>query len=149
MTYTERNNFVAIFNNLVVSGYFVWRILGMYQQGAFDGPDGLALWAQTVLWVIPISIAATIVLTILFNIVFAIAVRESNPEMVSDERDKLFGNRAMLTTMAVASAGFILSLVILALGWTAFLALNLILAGFALADFAGNIVKLVSYRRGY
>lgn len=149
MTYEDRNNLVAIFNNLIVSGYFVWRIYGMYLEGAFEGPDGLSLWAQTVLWVIPVSIAATIVLTIAFNIVFAIAVRDPNPEMVSDERDRQFGRRSIMTSVFVASAGFILSLVLLALGGEVFYALNLILVGFVLADLSGSLVKFISYRRGY
>lgn len=149
MTYEDRNNFVAIFNNLIVSGYFVWRIYGMYLEGAFEGPDGLAIWAQTVLWVIPISIVASIILTILFNIFFAIASRDHNPETVSDERDRQFGRRSIITAVIVASAGFILALVILALGWDVFYALNLILVGFVLADLLGSLVKFISYRRGY
>lgn len=149
MTYQERNNLVAIFNNLIVSGYFAWRIYGMYLEGAFDGPDGLTIWAQTVLWVIPVSIIASIILTIVFNILFAIAARDPNPEMVSDERDRQFGARSIVTAVIVASAGFILALVVLALGLDGFYALNLILVGFVLADLIGSLVKLVSYRRGY
>lgn len=150
MTYEERNNLVAIFTNLMVCGYFIQQITSKFAAGVFDGPDGVAVWAQTVLWVIPASIVATIVVTIVFNILFAIAARDPNPEMVSDERDKMFGNRAMLTVTMVASAGFIMALVMLAFfNWSAFLALNLTLAGFALADLLGNIVKFVSYRRGY
>lgn len=149
MTLEERNNLVAIFNNLIVSGYFAWRIFGMHLEGAFAGSDGLAIWAQTVLWVIPISIVASIVLTIVFNIIFAIAVRDPNPEMVSDERDRQFGRRSIITSVFVASAGFIFSLVILALGWDVFLALNVILVGFVLADLIGSLVKFASYRRGY
>lgn len=149
MTYQERNNLVAIFNNLIVSGYFTWRIYGMYLEGGFDGPVGLTIWAQTVLWVIPVSIIASIILTIVFNIVFAIAARDPNPEMVSDERDRQFGSRSIVTAVIVASAGFILALVVLALGFDVFYALNLILVGFVLADLIGSLVKLISYRRGY
>lgn len=150
MTYEERNNLVAIFTNLLVCGYFIQQITGKFAAGVFDGPDGLAIWAQTILWIIPVSIVATIVLTIVANILFAIAARDPDPEMVSDERDRTFGTRAMLTSMIVASAGFIMALVMLAFfDWSAFFALNLILAGFAVADLSGNLVKFVSYRRGY
>jgi len=148
MTHQERNNLVAIINSLLVTGFFATRIFQMYQQGAFEGPDGLAIWAQTVLWIIPASIIGSIVLTILFNIFYAIATNNSKPSFVVDERDKMLSNRSMITTMIVVSAGFILSLVALAFGWPSFVVLNMILLSFAVGDLIGSLVKLVMYRWG-
>ena len=148
MTYEERNNLVAILTNILVMGWLTARLLGMNGEGAFGGPDGLAVWAQTVLWVIPASVGVTIIATILFNILFAIATRDENPSFIIDERDRQIAIRGMVTTMIVASAGFIGALIALAFGWTALLALTVILYGFAAGDLIGSIVKLVLWRRG-
>lgn len=149
MPYQQRNTIVAVFTNLIVMSVFVWWVWGLHAEGAFAGADGLAVWAQTVLWIIPASVVATIILTIVFNIIFAIITREPNPSFVVDERDRVISNKGMMTTIAVASAGFIAAVGALAFGWEAFWALNIILGGFALADLAGSVTKLALYRRGY
>jgi len=149
MSYEERNTIVALFTNLSVMTLLTLRLLSLHQGGAFAGPAALELWAQNVLWIIPASIVAAIILSILFNIGFAIVTREKNPDFVVDERDKAFGIKAMQTTIVVASAGFIGALGALAMGWQALIAFNIILGAFALGDLSGNVLKLFLYRRGY
>jgi len=149
MTHEERNNLIAIVTSLLINGWLGWRVWTLYQAGEFAGPDALMLWARTVLWVIPASVVLTIILTIVFTILFAIATRDENPDFTVDERDKNFGRRGMIAAMVVASGGFLLAVGLLALGWTAFAAFNILYAGFALASLAGNVVTLGSYRRGY
>jgi len=148
MSYQERNTLVAIFVNVSVMAGFAWLIWTRYGEGAFAEADGLAIWAQTVLWIIPASIVATIVVTIVFSIVFAIATREADADTVVDERDRSIGIKGMRVTMVVASAGFIGAMVALAVGWPAFAAFNIILAGFALGDLLGSATRLVLYRGG-
>jgi hypothetical protein len=148
MTHEERNTIVALITNPVINGLLAWRLWSLHGRGAFSEPDALATWAQNVLLAIPAAIVLAIVLTIVFNIVFAIATRTSDPSLVVDERDKAFGVRAMMTNIAVAAGGFILSIVALAFGWEALVVFNLIYAAFALGDLSGNVAKLVLYRRG-
>lgn len=146
MSHEERNNIVAIFVNLLTNAYVITRLHARWSAGAFDGPDGLMIWARTVLWVIPIAIVGTIVLTILANIVFAIVTRDEDPDVTVDERDKLFQMRGMAVTMVVASFGYVAALIALALGWDAIVVFTLIYAAFSAGDLIGNTVKLVSYR---
>jgi len=148
MTHQERNTYVAIFTNLFVMAYLILRLIRLDGEGAFAGPDALAVWAQTVLWIIPASVVLSIVLTIVFNILFAIATRDRHPDFVVDERDKKIGLRGMIVTGVVASGGFILALIALAFGSAAFLALNVTLFAFAAGDLAGNLAKLYLYRWG-
>lgn len=149
MTHEDKNNIVSLATNLLVNGYIIWKLARMNSAGAFDGADALQNWAQMVLWVIPISIVLMIIGTILFSIIFAIATNDAKPSFVVDERDKLFGRRSMIATMAFAGAGFIGSLICLALGWSALWGFNIIYFSFALGSFAGDITKFISYRRGY
>ncbi|RYG92875.1 hypothetical protein EU803_01860 [Loktanella sp. IMCC34160] len=146
MTHTERNTLIAILINLGIIFVFGSRLWALHETGAFDAADGLTVWAKTVLWMIPVSIGATIVGTILFEILYSIATNNPKPELISDERDHQISIYGMRVTMVVASAGFIAALVGLAFGWTAVAALSLILAGFALGDLTGNLARMARYR---
>jgi hypothetical protein len=149
MSYEERNTWVELIANVVIVAWFGHRVWTLNGEGAFDGADGLTVWAQTVLWMIPISIVMTVVLSILFNIGASVAMRDHDPSFISDERDKRFGSRGMMVAMGVASTGLILGLVLLALGGTALVTLNVVLFAFAFGAFASQAVRLYFYRRGY
>lgn len=149
MTQDERNAIVAIFSNIIISGYVIFHILSRYRAGDFSGADGIQLWAQSISWFVLLSIVVNIVAAIVFAILHAIATRDPDPSSLVDERDDKIRARGHTVIMAVASTGLILAIALLAFGKTAFIALNIILASFALADLLGNIVRVALYRRGY
>ena len=142
----ERNTLVGLITSLIVNGYFFWRIAGMFADGTSEAADGLQIWAQTVLWVVPVSIVATIALTILASILHGIFTGETKGIFVKDERDRQFELWGMGATMAMAVAGFLGSMVLLALGYSPFIAFNVIYLSFALGDLAGSVLKLAMYR---
>lgn len=148
MPYELRNTLAALACNFFVNGIVIWRFLHLHSSGAFDGPNALALFGQTVLWTIPLAIIATIVMSILFNIVIAIVMREPKPEFIADERDQMFKMRSMVVTMIAVSAGFICAMIALALGWSALSVFIMIYFAFALGDLLGNVVKGLSYVHG-
>lgn len=149
MSHEEKNTLVAIVTNVLVTVFFAFKILQMHQAGAFAGADGLMIWARTVLWMIPVSIAITVVFAIGFSIVFAIVTRNPKPSFIVDERDKGLSKLSMQATMIVAGAGWIMALILLAFGWSAFGALNMVLFSFAFGDLGGSLLKMYHYRRGY
>ncbi|WP_299662568.1 hypothetical protein [uncultured Ruegeria sp.] len=149
MTYQDRNTVVSIFVNLAVSAFVVFRLLDMNASGMFDGPDAVNNWARMVIWLVPLGIVATIIGTILFNIGFAIVTREPKPSFVVDERDKLFERRGSLAIIVFAGAGFVSAVLALAFNASALIGFNIIYFGMAFGSFAADIVKFVSYRRGY
>ena len=149
MSYEQKNIIVQIGVSLliwVIYGVVMQRLIG---EGYFDGPDQLKLLGRAMLMFIPASIVGTIIGTILFHILYAIATNDPAPDFSSDERDKMISIRGMQVTMVVASTGFILGCVALALGSSAFLVFNIILIGFGLGDLMGNITKLWMYRGGF
>lgn len=149
MSYEERNAWVELIANVLIVSFFAYRVWTMNGEGAFDGSDGLTVWAQTVLWMIPISIVVTVVLTILVNVAAGVVARDHDPDFTSDERDKRFSGRGMIAAMVVSSAGLLIALGHLALGGSAFFALNIILFSFAAASFSSDVLKIFFYRRGY
>jgi hypothetical protein len=149
MTYQDRNNAVSIIVNLVVNGYIVLRLLEMNAAGQFDGLDAVNVWARMVVWVIPIAIGATIIGTILFNIGYAIVTGKDKSSFLVDERDKLFDRRGIIAVVIFAGGGFMLAIIGLALGWSALTGFNLIYFAMALGSISADLVKFISYRRGY
>jgi hypothetical protein len=149
MTYQDRNNAVSIIVNLVVNGYIVLRLLEMNAAGQFDGLDAVNVWARMVVWVIPIAIGATIIGTFLFNIGYAIVTGKDKSSFLVDERDKLFDRRGIIAVVIFAGGGFMLAIIGLALGWSALTGFNLIYFAMALGSISADLVKFISYRRGY
>lgn len=149
MTYQDRNNVVSIITSLFINGYIILRLIDMNAAGAFDGPDAVNVWARMVIWVIPIGIVATIIGTILFNIGYAIVTGTEKPSFVVDERDRLFDQRGMSAIIVFLALGFVSAIIFLALGWSALIGFNIIYFAMALGSMAADLVKFLSYRRGY
>ncbi len=147
MSYVERNTVVALISSLLVNAWFLSRIWTMYHDGTSMAPDGLQIWAQTMLWVVPVAIGSVITLTILTNIVVGAISGETGRGIV-DERDRKFEFFGMGATMAFAVAGFLGSMILLALGYGGFVAFTVIYLSFFLGDIAGSLVKLGLYRAG-
>jgi len=149
MTYQDRNTVVSILMNLAVSAFVILRLLDMNASGLFDGPDAVNNWARAVIWLIPLGIVGTIIGTILFNIVFAIATNQPKTSFIIDERDKLFERRGSIAIIAFAGVGFVCAVIALALDASALTGFNIIYFGMALGALAADIIKFASYRRGH
>jgi hypothetical protein len=148
MSFEERN---AVSNILVC--FITWAIMltvlmKKSATGLFDGANGLEHWAQTVLWLILIGIGIAIVITILFNVAYAIITGEKKTNFLRDERDTLIGLRAMQATLIVINFGIVSAIIALAFGASILAVLNMIFAACALSGFVSEITKLILYRRG-
>ena len=149
MAFEERNTWIYLLISMIVMLVFGTRIYDATVMGAFDGPEGLKIWARQVLTYIPIAIVMVIVGVILLNIVYGIFTGGEDLTMKEDERDRHIGLRGMRVTGFVFSVGWIIAVIILAMGYTALQALNVMLLAAWFSDVAGNLVKLFFYRRGY
>lgn len=149
MSYQEKRIVATIVSAVLVFGGYYAVVIQMAQNGRFDGADATALLGKSILVLIFAGIVLNILITIAFNILFAIAGKESNPSFVVDERDKLIELRGLRTAFRLTSVGVILAMGALALGYSIFLVLNMIVASFAVGDLIGNIVMLRNYRRGF
>ena len=146
MSFEERNTFTALLTDLLVVGLFVWQITTRHATGAFDGPDGYAVWARLVLIMIGVSILASIALTILITLAFRILRGEAMPPHLVDERDHLIRLRGTQVTLVLASAVFVAAIAALAYGAGLFLTLNLMLAAFALGSVGGSCTRFALQR---
>ena len=144
MTHEEKNTIAHLLSTAVVMGACVLFLNQML------GADALSRLGRTILLVvIGGGIVTSIVAAILVNIVLAIAANDPSPSMATDERDKLIQLKSMTLATYGLGVGFVLSMVALALGQSAFVVINLIVFSGALADILGSVVKIVIYRRGF
>ena len=148
MSFEERNAVSGILVCLISWGIMLSVLLQKSAAGLFEGSAGLMHWAQAVLWLILIGIAVAIVMTILFNIAYAIISGEKKPDFLRDERDTLIGLRGIQATLSVITIGIIGAIIALALGTSILVFLNMILTACALSSLASDVTKLVLYRRG-
>lgn len=148
MSFEERNAVSGILVCFVTWAIMLTVLLQKSAAGVFEGIAGLEHWARAVLWLMLIGIAIAIVMTILFNIAYAIITGEKKPDFLRDERDTLIGLRGIQATLIVITIGIVGAIVALAFGASALLVLNMILCACALSSFASDVTKLILYRRG-
>ncbi|CUJ37620.1 hypothetical protein [Cognatishimia activa] len=149
MNFTDRNTVVSIFVNLTMITYVIYKLVAMNAAGAFDGPDAVNVWARMVIWLIGYSIVATIVGTILFNIVHSIVTNQANPSFVVDERDRMFERRGAFAVIGGAGVGFVGAIIALAMNYSALVGFNIMYFGMAAGALGSDLVRFASYRRGY
>ncbi len=149
MSHQIRSTYASLFSGILIFVLYFWRISYLNAQGRFDSPDAMALLAKTFLLMIPAGIILTIISKILSAIIFAIATNDPKPSFVVDERDRLIELRALRISYYIFGAGFICSMIALALGYTAFTVFNLIIASMMLATVTEGLTQLAMHRRGY
>ena len=148
MEHEERNAWAAIIAGLITFIYFGSTIWTGTASGGYGGVDGLSLWAWDVVWLIGGGIVVTIVVMIAFQILYAIVTNTRKPSFITDERDVTISRRGAQITLAVCSGGFILAVILLAMGWSAVAGLNCVLVGMAIGAFASDFYRIAVYRLG-
>ncbi len=147
MSHEERNVLTEILANVIIIGLFLWFLVAGHAAGRFDGPDGVQLWAILVLKLIGVSIVIGIVLAVVMAILWQVISGEGS-ELERDERDRAISGIGWKVQGIVTAIGIVGAIAALAWGQEVIAAMNLILAGCAIGDTAGNLAKLRAYRRG-
>jgi hypothetical protein len=142
---------------VLIVGYIFYAMNTVAIKG-----DDLQSWAIALLVFLGISIAANIVVQIVFNIVasIGISVREADCDdkkaerliesaVQEDEMDKLIDRKANYATLVATGLGFIIALVFLALGYPAVTAIHIIFFAIFLGSFTGGIMSVHFYEVGF
>jgi len=157
MSYSSKKNLVSIIAGILLTIAYSIYALGGKAPVAGD----LQSWAVAMLVFIGISIAALVVIQVLFHIGLAIgiAVKENGHDekkverilessMVEDEREKLIGLKASHIGGIIAGIGFVAALVTLAVGLSAVFALHIVFGAFAIGSIIEGCVSIYHHERG-
>jgi MFS family permease len=142
MVYEERNVWATlIVTAVVVPGYIV-----VILQQAADGPLVEVDWFPVMLWAIGISIAAAIVLGILWGLLAA----RKDPDGAgrSDVRDRDINRMGARVEHAFLVIAGLVVIALCAVGADVFWIANTMFLGFAVSAFIGGVARVVAYRRG-
>ncbi len=138
MSSEERSAWVMVVVATAVYAIYIAVVLGQASGAPVTSVD----YVPTMLWAIAGSIAASIVLTILWSF---FTPRDSGKK---DTRDREIGRYGEYTGRWVLIAGAAVALILAMVKADYFWIANILYLGFVLSAILGSIVKIVAYRRG-
>ena len=157
MSYQEKRTITSIISGLLVLAVYCIYAFVIAQPEVGD----IRFWAVTMLIFIGVGIGVTVVIQIIFHILLsvAIAVKERNCDekkinksieaaVVEDEMDKLIELKSMRVSMVIVGIAFVAGLIMLALGGSGALMLNILFLGGGFGSILEGLVSLRYYRRG-
>jgi hypothetical protein len=146
MSYQEKKIYVNLISTTMIFGFYCLYVFQTHQE-SIDSTNSFRFWGAVILILIPISIVAKIIISIIFNIINTITTNEKEPTF-SDELDKLIELKALRNSHSVFVAGFLLALVLLVIDKPpSAMFITLIFSGF-LSEVVGCITQLYLYRKG-
>ena len=151
MSFQEKNFTASLVTFTLILGYYLIRLLQLVQSGNFNSTSVVRLWG----FVIGFAIIGTILITIFTHIISAITqaiqTGKEDPKIedTQDERDKLIDLRGTKVTYTVSSSGVFLAMLTFAFGQPPLVMFSLLIFFGIFAQIAGDISRLVLYRRGF
>ncbi|SFC17646.1 hypothetical protein SAMN05443252_10250 [Bacillus sp. OV322] len=147
MTYQEKKSIISLISSILIFAAYCLYRYPHYPGGGASSREVLHYWGSFILILTLVSIAAHIIISIIFNIVFRMTTGEKEPAF-ADELDQRIDLLAFRNSFAVFVAGFLLAMGSLVLDHTLkVMFLVLIISGF-ISDVTGSLSKLYHYRRG-
>ncbi len=164
MPYQVKKTIAGMAGVLMIMIFYCVFVYQSLQTGA-DLANDLMFWGKAMLITIGISVAAGIIIQIVFHILLSagIAVKQKinngdcdekeigkriHLEMTEDERDKLIELKAMRTGYIFCGIGFVLSLVSLVLKYPAAVMLNILFLSFFTGHLFEGFSQIYYYLNG-
>jgi hypothetical protein len=160
MSYKSKRTITSMAAGLLLFAAYTVYGLGKNLPGP-ESPESLKSWALGMLIFIGIGVAASIVIQILFHLVFSIGIAVKEGEgndkkveriiessMVEDEMDKLINLKSGHIGYICAGIGLAVALAALAFGASAVLALHILLGSFAGGSLMEGGMSIYLYERG-
>jgi hypothetical protein len=104
-------------------------------------------WGVAVVILIPVSIVANIAITIVFSIIYSIAMHEK-VDSFADERDKFIEARAFRYAAYVFTFGFFLAMVSLVFNLSPSVMFIVLMGSGYVAGLVGNLSQIYLYGKG-
>jgi hypothetical protein len=153
MTYNEKKSVTNIFSSVLITTIYAIIIYQKYLNGALDDSNIFRFWAIIILIFIPISIAARIIIMIIFHILESVVQASKGKSIddeidIVDERDKFIQMKASATSMYIFIIGFVLALVTQLFDVSNHVFFIVLIAAGLITDLVSELLIIRSYRRG-
>jgi hypothetical protein len=147
MSFPERKNTVYLITNIVVSIAYFMVIAQQYIEVGPAPYSDFRFWGSALFVFIPVQIVTRIIIHIIFSIINTIITQEEEPDII-DEFDKRIESKATLIFYDLFIVGFFLSVATIFLDTPPFVMLVMFLFTATIAGIAGDIARIIFYRRG-
>ncbi len=151
MSFKEKNIAVSLASFSLILGIYLISLLAMILTGHLTPTNVFRLWIVIIVLAIFVTVAATILTHIVTTVLEVIRTGDRNPkiEKLADERDQIIDLRGTNTTYTVSSLGVFISMLTYTFGRPPLEMFILLIFFGILAQVAGDISRLVLYRRGF
>ncbi|NQX46602.1 hypothetical protein HQN87_14775 [Paenibacillus tritici] len=147
MTYQEKKSIVSLISTLLIFTVYLLYRYPQYPNEVLDSKVTFHYWGSFILVLTLVSIAAHIVISIVFNIIFRMTTGEKEPAF-ADELDKRIDLLAFRNSFAMFVSGFLLAMGSLVIDQPLKVMFIVLIAAGFLSDVTGSISRLYYYRRG-
>jgi len=147
MTYQEKKSIVSLISSIFIFAVYCLYRYPQYPGGALESKEMFHYWGSFILVLLLVSIAAHIVISIVFNIIFRMTTGEKEPAF-SDEMDKRIDLLAFRNSFAVFIIGFLLAMGSLVIDQPSKVMFIILIASGFLSDVLGSLSRLYHYKRG-
>ena len=150
MTYSQKNTIASLLVSSLTLVIYLVSMLRMVQTDSFVAENVFRLWV----WIIGITIVGIILMTILAHIFSAVvqAIQtQEEPEVdsVEDERDELIDLKGKRAAHALSSLGVFAAMLAFVFTKDGLVLFSLLILAGILSQLAGDVSRLVLYKRGY
>jgi hypothetical protein len=151
MSFQQKNFTVSLVTFTLILGFYLVRMIQFILDESFNSANIFRLWGFIIAFAVVGTILATILTHILSVITEAIRTGEEDPKVedIEDERDRLIDLKGTKVTYFVSSIGGFLSMLTFVLGQSPLVMFSLLIFFGVVAQIAGDISRLVLYRRGF
>lgn len=148
MSFQEKQAIASVFSTVLASIVYFRDVFNRLVEGGPSLANDLRFWGTVFLIYIPVFIVFNIVIHIIVSILNTVATREEEPA-VTDELDRMVGFRADRNFFFVFTAGFMLSMLTLALGQPVYVMFIVMLFAILTAGVTEGVSQFILYRRGF
>jgi len=148
MSYQERRALVNFASNVLITVLYSLYMVSRYPDGDAYSVEVFRFWGTFILILIPVSIAARIIVYIVFVILNTIATREMEPS-ISDERDRLIELKSARLSLYVFSLGFMVAMATLVVDQPPWVMFSVLILAGVLSDALSELTQFYFYRRGF
>lgn len=160
MSYQSKKTITSMVGGALVLAEYCIYAFGRYSSGAI-AEGNLKFWAGTMLVFIGIGIVVTIVLQIVFHIALSIGIavkdracdekeidKRVEATVIEDEMDKLIELKSSQIGFVLAGVGFVGALILLVLGYSTVVMLNVMYLSFLVGSLVEGAASLYFYGKG-
>jgi len=147
MSYQEKKQIVSLLGSLLVFVFYCLYVFEKFPQATLDTAATFSFWASVILILIPVSIVAKIMISIVFNIIYRIATKEKEPSF-ADELDKIIELKSTRNSHYVFVIGFLLAMVSLVMDMPPYMMFIIFIFSGLMSEVISVITQIYLYRRG-